>query len=435
MLVASSESTVSAGVGIATVGLGRRGTTTSAAAASARLASASAASLHARESRTSHLPCVPCTRLMVSRTWSVLKRLRCKPSVSSTAVARRSSSPKRRSTASAVSRRDGHRTAPSSNAATSGAAASKTTPTSFVSQSAKANPIITQEEAMTPRMANVARRSRPRRTRKPPIRRFRSRTTTSWSTGTRSSSRTCTTDVLRSALLWSRAERRTSVVQVLELERVPVLHDVVVRDLNRLIGGFRVRLGLERLATFAIRGVIASSCVMIGLAFALWLTNEVGVVLLAAAPLVAALLLGAVRWPSRRETALAVDRRFGLDERLATAVELTDGLQRSRFSTLQVRDTISRVQGTHGRWLVLDSRACNEAALALASLALAAAALVVVPRLPRPTVAIPTPADTVDSELATSIDDLGQRALPLDISDQALPTTAAGRAAGAPAAG
>jgi hypothetical protein len=48
-------------------------------------------------------------------------------------------------------------------------------------------------------------------------------------------------------------------------------------------------------------------------------------------------------------------------------------------------------------------------------------------------VAIPTRADTVDSELATSIDDLGQRALPLDISDQALPTPAAGRAASAPA--
>jgi hypothetical protein len=215
------------------------------------------------------------------------------------------------------------------------------------------------------------------------------------------------------------------VVQVQELETVPVLHDVVTRDLNRLIGSFRLRFGLERLVLFGIRGAIAAAALLVGLAFSVWLTNEARLLWVAALPLLAAPLVAALRWPTRHATAITVDRRFALDERLATAVELSEGSRRSRFKALQLRDTLGRVETTRGTWLVLDARARNEAALALVTLAVAAVAVVFVPRLPRPAVAVPAPTEAVDSELPLAADEPAQRALPLDVSDEALPGPAA----------
>jgi hypothetical protein len=222
-------------------------------------------------------------------------------------------------------------------------------------------------------------------------------------------------------------------VQVQELERVPALHDSVALDLDRLVSDFRVRLGLERLACFGIRGAMATAVVLVALAFAIWLTGEVGLLALAAAPLLVALALAAWRWPTRRETALVVDRRFALEERLATAVELLDGNRHSRFSALQVHDTLGRTRNVRSTWLTFDARARNEAALALVGLALAAAALVLVPRLPHPALTTPVASDAVDTPLPPPADDLAQRALPLETPDQSLAIPATARPATQPA--
>jgi hypothetical protein len=184
-----------------------------------------------------------------------------------------------------------------------------------------------------------------------------------------------------------------------------------VEELNRVLAPFRWRLGFERLLQFGLRGAIASGATLVGLSCAVWLLDnpEQPPLWLAAAPLFAALVLAIARWPSRRQAALAADRRLALQERLTTAVELCDGRQRSRFDVLQVRDAIGHAQGMPSVWLTFDARARNEALLA-AGVGVLALASLLLPGLPHPQrlEESSAPADTfAPSELA-------ERALPED---------------------
>src|SRR5205085_2066487 len=117
---------------------------------------------------------------------------------------------------------------------------------------------------------------------------------------------------------------------------------------------------------------------------AAWLTGKQDVtVWLAAAPAAVALGIAIARWPSRRAAALAADRRLGLDERLATAVELLDSRSPGRSAALQIRDAAVRGAGGRGALFVLDRRLPVQALLA-ACLAAVAAASLLLPGLPRP---------------------------------------------------
>jgi hypothetical protein len=192
-------------------------------------------------------------------------------------------------------------------------------------------------------------------------------------------------------------------------------------DLLRLLRRWRWQLGLERLAMAAVRGVLASSLALIALSFALWLSEaeiDQPLLWLSAAPLLEALALSVLRWPSRHLTAVTVDQRVGLEERLATAFEQTQHGSRGRFAALQLRDAVVHAQSTRPTRLALDARARNEALLLIPALLLAAATLVLVPRLPRPVPATPPEAEAI-SELSPPADEQAQRAFPLDTPDDA----------------
>jgi hypothetical protein len=194
-------------------------------------------------------------------------------------------------------------------------------------------------------------------------------------------------------------------------------------DLLRLLRRWRWQLGLERLAMAAVRGALASSLALIALSFAIWFSQteaeiDPALLWLSAAPLLAALVLSALRWPSRYLTAVTVDRRLGLEERLATALEQTQHGSRGRFAALQLRDAVVHAQSTRSTRLALDARARNEALLLIPALLLAAAAFVLVPRLPRPVPATPPEAEAI-AELSAPADEQAQRAFPLDTPDDA----------------
>jgi hypothetical protein len=184
-------------------------------------------------------------------------------------------------------------------------------------------------------------------------------------------------------------------VQVEDLTRLPLFPSPAVAELHRLLAVLRWRLGLERLVQSAIRGTIASSFVLIVVALTIWLladnrsSPDETWLWLAAAPLLAALGYALVRWPSLQQTALVADQRLGLDERLATAFELSQSAEGGRFDRAQVRDAVIHVSAVaptawFRTWLALTRRTRTEALIALVSLVVAASAIVVVPMLPRP---------------------------------------------------
>lgn len=206
-------------------------------------------------------------------------------------------------------------------------------------------------------------------------------------------------------------------MHVVRAERLPVLQDEV-GALLRVLARFRWRLGFERVLLFGLRGLTGSAVAVIGLSVALWLvgfdpllTSQRWVVGL---PLVAALGLAMLRWPSERQAALAADARLALDERLGTAVELARRLRRDadgqRFDRLQIRDAIAQANLAPGGWLALDKRVRRDALLAVVAIALAGGSLAL-PSLPRPSL-------IRDEPIASSVDadqvDMAQRALPLD---------------------
>jgi hypothetical protein len=210
------------------------------------------------------------------------------------------------------------------------------------------------------------------------------------------------------------------VVHLEQLERrLPSLRHPEEAELRARLRRWRWQLGLERLAMVAVRGTIASSLAVVGLCFAVWFAQgDAHLLWLGCAPLLAALALGALRWPSHHLTAVTVDRHLGLEERLATAHELGQHRSRSRFADLQLSDAISHARSTRPTRLALDARARNEALLMVAALVLAAAALALVPRLPRPQPATPPLAAEAVTELPPSADEQTQRAVPLDTPEE-----------------
>src|SRR5207248_6426379 len=100
---------------------------------------------------------------------------------------------------------------------------------------------------------------------------------------------------------------------------------------------------------------------------------------LAASPLLAALLLAVLRWPSARQAALTADTRLGLEERLGTAVELAGRLRSrtaggGRFDHLQVREAVARARTAPYAGLVVDLNTRREMLLAAAVTVLACVA-------------------------------------------------------------
>jgi hypothetical protein len=213
-------------------------------------------------------------------------------------------------------------------------------------------------------------------------------------------------------------------VHVVRAERLSVLQDEV-GELLRVLSRFRWRLGFERLLLFGLRGLMGCALAVVGLSLAAWLSVRSDYPLtayagLSALPLVAGLALALLRWPSERQAALLADRRYLLDERLGTAVELARRLRGQapsrRFDRLQIRDAIEQASAAPGGWLLLDERVRREALWAL-GLTVLAAGSVLLPSLPHPSI-------SGQSQTASSVDagpaDLQQRALPFDAPDPAV---------------
>ena len=194
-----------------------------------------------------------------------------------------------------------------------------------------------------------------------------------------------------------------------------------LRELTRILARYRWQLGLERSLAFAIRGVVAAGVASIALSVAAWFTGnaQARAEWLAVAPIIAALLIAIVRWPSSRQAAITADRRLALDERLATAVELTRAPPRGRFDHLQLRDAIAHAESMPSTWLAsrFSARMQNEAVLGALVLLLAVASLLL-SALPRPGFVSDDPAAS-PSEVA-ALPDMAARALPEDAPDVAL---------------
>ncbi len=228
-------------------------------------------------------------------------------------------------------------------------------------------------------------------------------------------------------------------MQVEHLTRLPLLPHPTVAELHRLLRRLRWHLGFERLAQAAIRGIIASSIALIVLSLTLWLTAAESTWLwLGVAPLLAALGFALVRWPSALQTALVADRRLGLDERLATAFELSQSGPGGRFDLVQIRDAVrcgsAVAPSARSRtWLTLDTRTRTEALMAFGSLVVAAATLMLLPTVPPPAVLPGAPGtELADGQTA---DTSADRGVPLDATaaDQAAAATPRAAATPAPA--
>ena len=83
--------------------------------------------------------------------------------------------------------------------------------------------------------------------------------------------------------------------------------------------------------------------VVVGLSLYAWLTATAAPYAFALVPFGIALITAIVRWPTRTEAARAADRRLNLEERLATAWELSQRRSVGRFDRLQIDDTLRYV--------------------------------------------------------------------------------------------
>lgn len=180
-------------------------------------------------------------------------------------------------------------------------------------------------------------------------------------------------------------------------------------EFNRVLGHLRWQFGCERVLQFAIHGALASGIALVALGSANWLTGTVVPLTWAAGvPFVGALAVALARWPSTRATALVADRRFGLDERLATAVDLRQRRQPGRFDALQIGDAVAHASRAPRGWLALGARARDEALLTLGVAALGIASLLWLPLLPHPV----SPFAGAAAEAGVAAADLSERALP-----------------------
>lgn len=204
-------------------------------------------------------------------------------------------------------------------------------------------------------------------------------------------------------------------VQVDVTQRQSVLHEEA-RELLRVLSRYRWRLGFERTLRFGLRGAVGSGLALILLSIAAWLAGLPDANWLAAVPLAIGVGVAVVRWPSHAQAALAADRRLGLEERLATALELARRRGIGRFDALQVRDAVAQAASAGSGWLTLDHRIRREAWLACGVLVMAASSSLLLGRLPPPVRQGIDETAASFSEGTTPID-LSRRALPLDEAD------------------
>jgi hypothetical protein len=156
--------------------------------------------------------------------------------------------------------------------------------------------------------------------------------------------------------------------------------------LTRLVGRLRWRLGLERTFSWLVRGLALGAAVVIGLHVAAWLTERTlpdNVYLVALLPLLGAVALAVIRWPSASHAAKFGDRRLGLDARLGTALELVRRPRGGRFDALQLHDALTQANAVRRPvWFGNGQRTGLEAAGAaiLVLLAIASLGLLTLPR-------------------------------------------------------
>lgn len=122
-------------------------------------------------------------------------------------------------------------------------------------------------------------------------------------------------------------------------------------DVLAVLAPARRQLGLRRVASWAVRGLLAGGIVALLVLGAAHLHRFSAALLIAAGAVVAGLLVGLAigirRWPDRLQTARAVDHHFNLHDRLTTALELrTSSLP---LSELQRSDAGRRLAGLKPR--------------------------------------------------------------------------------------
>lgn len=160
-----------------------------------------------------------------------------------------------------------------------------------------------------------------------------------------------------------------------------------LRELTKLLAGYRWRLGAEVVLRFILRGLIVGAVLLTFTAavdwlFELgvqrtWLWSALGL------PAVSALGLALAFWPSQRQTARTADRRLQLEERLGTAIELSQ-TQPGRFDGLQLQDAVNQLSVTSSsQWPSIAAGVKRELYVGLAAAVLASLALLL-PNVPRP---------------------------------------------------
>jgi hypothetical protein len=189
-------------------------------------------------------------------------------------------------------------------------------------------------------------------------------------------------------------------------------------QLARVVRRLRLWLGLERLLRWLARGAALSAAVAIAVSIGAWLSGVEATYWAVVAPIAAALVAGLVKWPDASEAARVGDRRLGLEERIATAVELTRRAPAGRFDALQVRDALAVTQRTGARNGLHADRREIATAIALGALAVASLAL---PNLQRPTLAMPSTALEPAMQMLTEDDARARTELtePQDLAPQA----------------
>ncbi len=174
-------------------------------------------------------------------------------------------------------------------------------------------------------------------------------------------------------------------MQVQRTEHLSAPFEEPLNALRQVVNRLRWQLAIERLASITLRALVGCAIALLALSILVWLAGVPDVVLWAAvAPLVLSIGVAVAGWPSHRDAAVVADRRLGLEERLATAVELMQGATRSRFSRLQVHDTLQHVESRPFVWLTVDDRSRVGALGALALILVALPTAWTVIHLPSP---------------------------------------------------
>ncbi|HET6319488.1 MAG TPA: hypothetical protein VFG86_23770 [Chloroflexota bacterium] len=162
------------------------------------------------------------------------------------------------------------------------------------------------------------------------------------------------------------------------------------RELLALLAGYRRRLGAEVLSRYLVRGAIVAGLLLAMVFMLSWLlgqpTQPLALWLALLVPLLGAVALAVTAWPSHSQTARVADGRLRLDERVATAVELSrprPSQASGRFDALQVHDALARLRVAPRSWGSPEGARRTELLLMLFAVALAVLSMLL-PLLPRP---------------------------------------------------